>query len=152
MIRVVNTDGLSSANYLRIVFFFQAEDGIRDRDVTGVQTVLFRSLQRSHSVNRLLLASTQAPPPSAFLRLLRASSSPNPTVLFHTAHTHGILTLQGFPSTRTPPGSSPFGTFSAFLLRSEELRPRSQGFASRVAPFLAAEYCIYTQLVTLLSF
>ena len=24
-------------------FFFQAEDGIRDRDVTGVQTVLFRS-------------------------------------------------------------------------------------------------------------
>ena len=25
------------------IFFFQAEDGIRDRDVTGVQTVLFRS-------------------------------------------------------------------------------------------------------------
>ena len=25
------------------VFFFQAEDGIRDRDVTGVQRVLFRS-------------------------------------------------------------------------------------------------------------
>src|SRR5699024_12128361 len=25
-------------------FFFQAEDGIRDRNVTGVQTVLFRSL------------------------------------------------------------------------------------------------------------
>src|SRR5207249_8085408 len=24
-------------------FFFQAEDGIRDRNVTGVQTVLFRS-------------------------------------------------------------------------------------------------------------
>ena len=24
-------------------FFFQAEDGIRDRDVTGVQTCLFRS-------------------------------------------------------------------------------------------------------------
>ena len=28
-------------------FFFQAEDGIRDRDVTGVQTVLFRSSTRS---------------------------------------------------------------------------------------------------------
>src|SRR5699024_8533268 len=27
----------------RGVFFFQAEDGIRDRNVTGVQTVLFRS-------------------------------------------------------------------------------------------------------------
>ena len=26
-----------------VCFFFQAEDGIRDRDVTGVQTVLFRS-------------------------------------------------------------------------------------------------------------
>ena len=25
------------------VFFFQAEDGIRDRDVTGVRRVLFRS-------------------------------------------------------------------------------------------------------------
>ena len=28
-------------------FFFQAEDGIRDRDVTGVQTVLFRSFRHS---------------------------------------------------------------------------------------------------------
>ena len=28
---------------LFVVFFFQAEDGIRDRDVTGVQTCLFRS-------------------------------------------------------------------------------------------------------------
>src|SRR5699024_12124399 len=26
-----------------LFFFFQAEDGIRDRNVTGVQTVLFRS-------------------------------------------------------------------------------------------------------------
>ena len=26
-----------------VFFFFQAEDGIRDRDVTGVQSVLFRS-------------------------------------------------------------------------------------------------------------
>ena len=26
-----------------VVFFFQAEDGIRDRDVTGVQTCAFRS-------------------------------------------------------------------------------------------------------------
>src|SRR6266498_2172469 len=28
---------------LQRVFFFQAEDGIRDADVTGVQSVLFRS-------------------------------------------------------------------------------------------------------------
>ena len=30
-----------------VYFFFQAEDGIRDRDVTGVQTVLFRSASLS---------------------------------------------------------------------------------------------------------
>src|SRR3954449_1126780 len=30
------------------LFFFQAEDGIRDESVTGVQTCLFRSIQ-SHS-------------------------------------------------------------------------------------------------------
>ena len=28
-------------------FFFQAEDGIRDRDVTGVQTCAFRSTSRN---------------------------------------------------------------------------------------------------------
>ena len=29
--------------FVLFFFFFQAEDGIRDRDVTGVQRVLFRS-------------------------------------------------------------------------------------------------------------
>src|SRR5437868_11110650 len=29
-----------------LFFFFQAEDGIRDRNVTGVQTLLFRSPER----------------------------------------------------------------------------------------------------------
>src|SRR5207249_8724492 len=29
--------------YIQCLFFFQAEDGIRDRNVTGVQTLLFRS-------------------------------------------------------------------------------------------------------------
>src|SRR5699024_11360352 len=33
------------------VFFFQAEDGIRDRNVTGVQTVLFRS-RKWHDLQR----------------------------------------------------------------------------------------------------
>src|SRR5699024_3812639 len=31
----------------RFYFFFQAEDGIRDRNVTGVQSVLFRSISES---------------------------------------------------------------------------------------------------------
>ena len=39
------------------VFFFQAEDGIRDRDVTGVQSVLFRSFFLSSSFERLRLRS-----------------------------------------------------------------------------------------------
>ena len=29
--------------FFLLCFFFQAEDGIRDRDVTGVQTCVFRS-------------------------------------------------------------------------------------------------------------
>src|SRR5207249_7036163 len=36
--------------YCSFFFFFQAEDGIRDRNVTGVQTCVFRS----HSQRRLL--------------------------------------------------------------------------------------------------
>src|SRR5687768_17912568 len=35
---------LELARLCRFVFFFQAEDGIRDVAVTGVQTVLFRSM------------------------------------------------------------------------------------------------------------
>src|SRR5699024_12213848 len=34
---------LSSMNLIHRLFFFQAEDGIRDRNVTGVQTCAFRS-------------------------------------------------------------------------------------------------------------
>src|SRR5699024_11590642 len=34
-------------------FFFQAEDGIRDRNVTGVQRVLFRSRQEIYSLIRV---------------------------------------------------------------------------------------------------
>src|SRR5204863_4139308 len=36
-----------------VFFFFQAEDGIRDLYVTGVQRVLFRSQQRSARVRQL---------------------------------------------------------------------------------------------------
>src|SRR5260370_27797794 len=37
--------------YSAFVFFFQAEDGIRDDLVTGVQTVLFRSDRKSTRLN-----------------------------------------------------------------------------------------------------
>src|SRR5207248_3671817 len=35
-----------------VVFFFQAEDGIRDRTVTGVQTCLFRSAASARPTRR----------------------------------------------------------------------------------------------------
>src|SRR5437773_6827683 len=38
-----------------LFFFFQAEDGIRDRDVTGVQTWLFRSVTEPFYVGRVEL-------------------------------------------------------------------------------------------------
>ena len=37
-----------------MIFFFQAEDGIRDRDVTGVRRVLFRSIPLSFSFATIL--------------------------------------------------------------------------------------------------
>src|SRR5688572_32768068 len=43
-------------------FFFQAEDGIRDLTVTGVQTVLFRSIVFPSSCSSM--RSTHAPVPS----------------------------------------------------------------------------------------
>ena len=46
--------------FLCLFFFFQAEDGIRDRDVTGVQTCALRSLLSNTSVGSglLLLSDT----------------------------------------------------------------------------------------------
>src|SRR5579885_782329 len=38
---------LCGESCVRGVFFFQAEDGIRDRNVTGVQRVLFRSARHA---------------------------------------------------------------------------------------------------------
>src|SRR5437773_8076801 len=39
-----------------LVFFFQAEDGIRDRDVTGVQTCAFRSAERATRCQQMRLS------------------------------------------------------------------------------------------------
>ena len=40
-------DSLLNVLYLLLFFFFQAEDGIRDRDVTGVQTCALPSRDNS---------------------------------------------------------------------------------------------------------
>src|SRR5437667_6454151 len=78
------------------VFFFQAEDGIRDRDVTGVQTCalpIWRSSAAFYHVNRRILAEllerwkmqpTIADSGAAALRALEAATErghPFPLVL-----------------------------------------------------------------------
>src|SRR5207248_7393750 len=47
------------------VFFFQAEDGIRDRTVTGVQTLLFRSPNSSRRTEYRGGSGVASPPESA---------------------------------------------------------------------------------------
>src|SRR5256884_4142642 len=59
-------------------FFFQAEDGIRDVAVTGVQRVLFRSLVRP----TLLLRSAIVLKPSTLLGLHKAMSKQKYRMLF----------------------------------------------------------------------
>src|SRR5437868_12594920 len=47
------------------LFFFQAEDGIRDRNVTGVQTCalpIFRPARRNHARLRVVCGRCDAPP------------------------------------------------------------------------------------------
>src|SRR5256885_9287086 len=39
--------------YKIIIFFFQAEDGIRDYKVTGVQTLLFRSIMIADTIDAM---------------------------------------------------------------------------------------------------
>src|SRR6267378_6838933 len=43
---------IGKQNFLFFFFFFQAEDGIRDLYVTGVQTLLFRSIRAREGATR----------------------------------------------------------------------------------------------------
>src|SRR5437870_10295422 len=56
----------------RLFFFFQAEDGIRDRNVTGVQTVIFRSRAKGVPV-----IYTTSPPWLPMPKKSAADFSPN---------------------------------------------------------------------------
>src|SRR5437773_10803023 len=51
-------------------FFFQAEDGIRDRDVTGVQTCALPICRRARSIRRTrgLIGCERIPRPARVLR------------------------------------------------------------------------------------
>src|SRR5207248_7230890 len=64
-----------------IVFFFQAEDGIRDRTVTGVQTCALPISNRSKWLIRNVASST-IPQPSAYNAF--SSSFPAAFSTFHT--------------------------------------------------------------------
>src|SRR5699024_7678 len=49
---------LSTIVVFTCFFFFQAEDGIRDRNVTGVQTCALPILERTHQLNTIVLDKT----------------------------------------------------------------------------------------------
>src|SRR5699024_11849730 len=57
-----------------VVFFFQAEDGIRDRNVTGVQTCALPILERSYEV------TLSAPTGRAAKRLEQSCKVPAKTI------------------------------------------------------------------------
>src|SRR5207244_5066862 len=89
-----------------LFFFFQAEDGIRDDLVTGVQTCALPIFAFSASVGRLLLfiaAVMRSPRPPK-----RSMSSPKPC---------GTSETRVFSSSNSPPGTLPQSVY-----RSEERR------------------------------
>src|SRR5207249_10899805 len=61
--RGLSVGGRSVRRVTHLVFFFQAEDGIRDRNVTGVQTC---ALPISAGVDALLCPGIVCPPDPAF--------------------------------------------------------------------------------------
>src|SRR5438876_8488558 len=48
------------SNFAASLFFFQAEDGIRDGRVTGVRRVLFRSWPRANNANDTAITCSQS--------------------------------------------------------------------------------------------
>src|SRR5437773_3362872 len=92
-------------------FFFQAEDGIRDRDVTGVQTCALPILRR-------------LPRPEPALGRCRAPRGP----LHGPVWRAGLTALSG-PRVRAPPRAR---GRRRLLLRSEERRV-GKGCRARVA-------------------
>src|SRR5947209_13874319 len=87
----------TSRLHIRFVFFFQAEDGIRDIGVTGVQRVLFRS----STCGRSTMVSTLDTKTPVLMTLCRTQSE----VL--DANRHTALTRISRPVTKRRMGSSP---------------------------------------------
>src|SRR5699024_11634942 len=80
-IRKVVLSGNSADNVFLFVFFFQAEDGIRDRNVTGVQTCalpisapLITPLISASQLSRSAVAAVMPPNPS-ILQVVSAPAS-----------------------------------------------------------------------------
>src|SRR2546430_246501 len=82
---VVRVGTMDTGERVVLFFFFQAEDGIRDLTVTGVQTCALPILGRAWQVLALLEAghhvahqAPPVPPDAAQLGLFNPSGSPHP--------------------------------------------------------------------------
>src|SRR5699024_11537682 len=85
------------------LFFFQAEDGIRDRNVTGVQTCALPISTRARHPQILQITQARLPPNPAHLRAIAQVA---PTLIRATASASALLPL---PQPRRPqvsPGPS----------------------------------------------
>src|SRR3989454_449631 len=72
---LVNTLIEEYGEFVSLFFFFQAEDGIRDYKVTGVQTWLFRSVEADRGARRRPLRALRSRPrPCRAERPLRAGA------------------------------------------------------------------------------
>src|SRR5690606_40297762 len=95
-----------------LVFFFQAEDGIRDFHVTGVQTCLFRS-SSDRPVTVILVSMLTCPSPYPYslhavathqtLKLLDQHGRPSPPKTRTSPHPATPPTRPYPGPTRTPP-------------------------------------------------
>src|SRR3989442_6982576 len=115
-----------------IFFFFQAEDGIRDADVTGVQTcALPISSARRHRVRALLRHVRGEGPRRRPARTARAAAARDAKLTGG-----GVRNPSRAPPPPPPAGASgsvrrPSGTARGGFFPSPPIAPRPRGYTSR---------------------
>src|SRR5207249_5105797 len=111
--------GICYALASSLFFFFQAEDGIRDRNVTGVQTCALPISSLSPSVNRWPEMESRAP------RCLQARRKPVREGRPHVARTHSQLRPPSRRSRHCPHGRKRHSAPSVGPVVSVYTGPRS---------------------------
>src|SRR5690554_7783197 len=115
-------------------FFFQAEDGIRDADVTGVQRVLFRStlwfLLSLVSWNVLLV-------------VFRGSKLLFPASLFLMLFSGSVSIIDNFASLQRTFVFLPFFLLGYFCPKDLVFRVRKRSIALPIVCFLFSGWCFY---------